>query len=326
MNVLVTGGAGYIGSIMVKRLLEDNHKVVVVDNLERGHENAVDQRAYFQKGDLLNKEFVREIFNTHPIEAVVHFAGLISMGESMKNPSLYFSNNVFASLNVLEAMKDKNIHKFIFSSTAGVYGNPIQLPISEDHPKSPTNPYGESKLMVERILNWYLKLFGISYVALRYFNAAGALMDASLGESHDPETHIIPNAIKAFLTKSEFSLFGDDYNTPDKTAIRDYIHVIDLVEAHMLALEKLNKQSGGFIYNVGTGRGWSNKEVLAAIEKVAGGSVQVRVMPRREGDAEELVADSKKIKEELGFSPRYSDLSTIVESAWKWHIKSANAS
>lgn len=325
MKVLVTGGAGYIGSIMVRRLLDDGGQVVVVDDLERGHEEMVDKRAKFYKGNLLDKSFIDKVFVENEFDSVVHFAGFISMGESMENPSIYFQNNVFATLNVLEAMKNKKVSKFVFSSTAGVYGNPIETPISEDHPKNPTNPYGESKLMVERLLYWYQKLFGINYVALRYFNAAGALQDSSLGENHNPETHIIPNAIRSVINETEFQLFGDDYKTPDGTAIRDYIHVVDLIEAHMLALTKLDRDTGGFVYNVGTGKGWSNKEVLSMVEKITGKGVHIVVNPRRQGDAQELVADPSKIKEELNFSPRFSDLPTIVETAWKWHKKTSNS-
>lgn len=320
-KVLVTGGAGYIGSVMVHRLLNDGQEVVVIDDLERGYEDAVDKRAIFIKGNLLDKNFTEDVFGKHDFDFVVHFAGFISMGESMKDPSIYFQNNVFATLNLLEVMRVKNVTKFIFSSTAGVYGNPIGTPITEDHPKNPTNPYGESKLMVERVLAWYQQLFDMSYVALRYFNAAGALLDASLGERHEPETHIIPNVIKAIMNDSEFELYGNDYKTPDGTAIRDYIHVSDLIDAHVLALSKLDKDRGGFTYNVGTGKGWSNKEVLEMVKKVTGKEIKIRVSPKRPGDAEILVADPTKIKTELGFTPKYSDLETIVESAWKFYKK-----
>ena len=262
MKILVTGGAGYIGSFMVKELLEREFKVTVVDSLERGHKEAVDKNANLIIGNLLDKKFVADVFSGDNFGAVIHFAGLISMKESMENPGKYFENNVFASLNILEEMKKRKMGKFVFSSTAGIYGNPVTVPIPEDHPKNPENAYGESKLMVEKILSWYNKIYGIDFVSLRYFNACGASLDGTMGEGHNPETHIIPNAINAILNNSKFLLYGDDYDTPDGTCIRDYIHVIDLVEAHMLALDKLTAESGGYFYNVGTGKGHSNREVL----------------------------------------------------------------
>jgi len=321
MNILVTGGAGYIGSFMVKILLDRGDKVIVVDNLETGYKEAVDKRATLLVGDLNELKFVSNIFKDNKFDAIFHFAGLISMEESTKNPYLYFKNNTFASLNLIEETIKNKVNKFIFSSTAGVYGNPIKIPIPEDHPTNPTNPYGESKLMVEKILSWYQKLFKLNFVSLRYFNAAGAAFDSVLGENHKDETHIIPKAIKAALLGKEFVLYGDDYKTNDGTCIRDYIHVIDLAGVHVLALDKLKNQDGGFFYNVGTGKGYSNKEVLSTIKKVTNIDFKVKIENRRPGDAEILVADSKKAKDELGFSPKYSDLETIVKTAWQWHSK-----
>lgn len=319
MKILVTGGAGYIGSFMTRSLLERGDKVVVVDSLERGHKSAIDLRANIILGDLLDKKFITKVLKKEKVDGVIHFAGYISMGESMKNPGLYFEKNIQASVNVADAMVKTDTNHLIFSSTAGVYGNPIKVPIPEDHPKNPENPYGESKLMVEKILSWYGKIFGLSYACLRYFNAAGAALDGSMGERHNPETHLIPKIMEAVLRKSDFSLFGDDYATPDGTCIRDYIHVLDLAKAHILALEKLRKDKGAYTFNIGTGKGHSNREVIAMVEKVTGKKIKVKIEKRRPGDANELVADARQIKKLLEFAPQYSDLETIVLSAWKWH-------
>jgi UDP-glucose 4-epimerase len=323
MKVLVTGGAGYIGSFMVRRLLDEGFEVTVADSLERGHEKAVDPRAVLRKGNLLDEAFLKELFSEGSFEAIVHFAGLISMGESMQEPEIYFKNNTFATLRLLEHAKQNGVKKFIFSSTAGVYGNPFEIPIPENHPKNPENPYGESKLMVEKILGWYQKIHGVSFVSLRYFNACGAALDGSLGEDHSPESHIIPNAIKAALKDETFRLFGTDYKTPDGTCVRDYIHVIDLVEAHILALKKIQTESGGFYYNVGTGKGYSNREVLEMVKKVSGADFKIEETDRRPGDADSLVAATEAIRTELGFAPKYSDLETIIKTAWKWHSSKA---
>lgn len=321
MKMLITGGAGYIGSFMVKASLDKGYKVVVVDNLERGHEDSIDKRAKLIVGDLRDIKFVDNVFSEHIFDCVVHFAGFISMAESVSNPYLYFNNNVNASLNIIENMVRNKVNNFIFSSSAGVYGNPIEVPITEDHPKNPTNPYGESKLIVERMLSWYQKTHGLNFVGLRYFNAAGASLDATMGEDHNPETHIIPNAIKSILEDKEFSLYGDDYKTKDGTCIRDYIHVVDLVEAHILAIDKLQKEKGEFFYNVGTGTGYSNKELIKMINRICKTTLKVKIEKRRLGDAEVLIADSRKIKEELGFIPKHSDLETIIKTAWEWHRK-----
>lgn len=320
MKILVTGGAGFIGSFMVKNLLDTGHNVVVADSLERGYEDAIDSRAQFRKGDLRDQAFVSSLFQ-EAFDGVIHFAAYISMGESMEDPFKYFDNNISASLNVIEEMRKAGQNNFIFSSTAGVYGNPVKIPIPEDHSKSPENPYGESKLMVEKILSWYGKTKGLNSVCLRYFNAAGAAEDGSLGERHFPETHIIPNIMNALLKNEQFTLFGTDYNTPDGTCIRDYIHVLDLVEAHVLALTKLQQQPGTYQFNVGTGRGYSNKEVLEMVEKISEQKVNVVYGERRPGDADQLIADVSKITTELGFAPKYSDLETIVKTAWQWHNK-----
>lgn len=321
MKILITGGAGYIGSFMVKHLLDRGDEVSVIDSLERGHKEAIDQRAKFYQGNLLEKEFVAKVFSENKFDAVINFAGFISMGESMKNPYIYFENNVFASLNLMEEMVKTDSNNFIFSSSAGVYGNPVKIPIPEDHQTNPTNPYGESKLMVEKLMKWYQITHGLNCVALRYFNAAGAALDGSMGENHSPESHLIPNIISAMLKAESFKLFGTDYKTKDGTCVRDYIHVLDLVEAHVLAIEKLTKDKGMYVYNVGTGNGYSNKEVIEMVKKVSGQVLNVEESPRRPGDADELVADVTRIKSELGFNPKYSDLETIVSSAWQWHKK-----
>ena len=323
MKVLVTGGAGYIGSFMVKRLLDEGHEVVIADSLERGHEAFVDKRATFKKGNLLEKQFIDELFSNSSYDCVMHFAAFIAVGESMQKPGLYFNDNVFTTVALLDAMKEHGVKKFIFSSTGTVYGTPKVNPIPETHEKNPENPYAESKYMVERILHWYYVVHGIGSAVLRYFNASGAALDGSTGEDHDPETHLIPNAIKAALTNSEFNLFGDNYDTRDGTCIRDYIHVLDLVEAHIVTLKKLDEQNGEYVYNVGTGRGSTNKEVIDMVKKISGVDFPIVVKEKRPGDVAETVADPAKIKNELGFEAKYSDLETIITTAWEWHKKAA---
>jgi UDP-glucose 4-epimerase len=319
MNILVTGGGGYIGSFMVKALCGRGDMVYVLDNFKRGYKDAVDSKAQIFEGDLINKDFLKKTFSEIKPEAVIHFAGLISVAESVKNPGMYFESNVLGALNILEEIKEEDI-KFIFSSTAAVYGNPDIVPIPEDHPKKPTSPYGMSKLMVEDILSWYNEIYGLPFVALRYFNASGAEPDGTLGERHNPETHIIPKAIMSLMEKSPFYLFGQDYKTPDGTCVRDYIHVLDLVDAHMLALDKMKDEDKKF-YNVGTGKGYSNKQVIHMIEKVSGKKLEIINTERRPGDPDELVADPSLIKSELGFEPKHSELESIVKSAYLWYSK-----
>lgn len=321
MKILITGGAGYIGSFMVKAALDKGYEVVVVDNLERGQEEAIDKKAEFILGDLKDKKFVESLFSEGKFDAVVHFAGYISMSESVNNPYIYFDNNINSSLNIVENMVKHRVNNFVFSSTAGVYGNPIKTPIREDHAKNPTNPYGESKLTVEKILSWYGRIYDLNFASLRYFNASGASLDGGLGESHSPESHLVPNAINSILNKTQFTLYGNDYPTSDGTCIRDYIHVIDLVEAHILAISKLKNDGGKLFYNVGTGHGHSNKEVIDMIKKISDSEINIENSGRRPGDAGILIADPNLIKRDLGFSPKYSDLETIVKSAWEWHRK-----
>ena len=323
MRALVTGAAGYIGSFMVRSLLGKGDNVIAFDNLERGHKEVIDPRAKFIEGDIKNRKSLEALFKNESIDALIHFAAYISVEESEKSPKIYYQNNVVGSKNLFESAIDiGNVRNIIFSSSAAVYGNPQKVPIPEDHPKNPTSEYGKNKLAMEEILESIRKDNpDVSFAALRYFNAAGAAMDGSNGENHDPETHIIPLAIHAATEDSKFKLYGTDYNTPDGTCIRDYIHVLDLVEAHILALEKIQKDSGSHFYNVGTGNGYSNRQVLEMVKKVSGKTIKVREEARRAGDPERLVADPTRIKTELGFEPKYSDLETIVKTAWAWHSR-----
>lgn len=320
MKILVTGGAGYIGAVTAHELVKAGHEVVVFDNLQHGDRNRIDGMDLVV-GDTTNFDLISQTLRSYHIEAVIHFAAWIEMGESMQDPGKYFYNNVYGTLQLLNAMVSERVDKLVFSSTAGVYGNPIKIPIAEDDPQNPLNPYGESKLIVEKMLRWFSEIHNLRSIAIRYFNAAGALPEGKLGESHDPESHLIPNIMKAVLEDREFTLFGDDYNTPDGTCVRDYIHVLDLASAHILALEALEKEHKTGVYNAGTGKGYSNKEIIAMIEKVSGRQVKVKVSPRRPGDADILVADSSKLQKELNWKPQYSDLETIIETAWQWHNK-----
>ncbi len=322
MRILVTGGAGYIGSFMVNALVNRGDSVIVLDNLERGHREAVNKNARLIIGDIKDKNLLNTVFTGQKIDVIFHFAGLISVEESTKNPSIYFENNVEGSRNLFETAAINEVNNYIFSSTAAVYGNPKMIPIPEDHEKNPTSPYGESKLEIERRLeSMRSKKSDISFACLRYFNASGAALDGVMGEGHNPETHIIPLAIKAIKNKTSFKLFGTDYDTPDGTCLRDYIHVLDLVEAHILALNKVLNNSGGYFYNVGTGKGVSNKEVIETVMNISGLTTDVEACPRRPGDADRLIADPSRIRGELGFEAKYSDIETIVKTAWQWHSK-----
>lgn len=320
MKVLVTGGAGYIGSQMVASLLKSNIDTVVYDNLCYGHKEALPKNVQLITADLEKVESLSRVFEENSFDAVLHFAAYISMAESVENPKIYFRNNVFCSVNLFDTMVRFNVKKLVFSSTAGVYGNPLLIPIPEDHQCLPTNPYGESKLMVEKILKWYDQAYGLKSVSLRYFNAAGASLDGENGEAHDPETHIIPLAMKTALEQnSSFEIFGKDYPTKDGTCIRDYIHVVDLVETHLLALDYLMRNQSSEIFNIGSGSGYSNSEVVEMVKKVTGVNFNVEYSNRRSGDAGELVASPEKIKKVLHWQPKYSDLETIVSTAWQWH-------
>lgn len=318
MKILVTGGAGYIGSHTVSELLKANHEVVVFDNLIYGHKEAI--TCPLIVGDLLNKEEINKVFSENSFDGVIHFAAYSLVGESMKDPAKYFHNNLQGGLNLLEAMKSTKVNNIVFSSSSSVYGYPDQIPVVEDEDKKPVSVYGESKLLFERILAWYDRLFGIKNVCLRYFNAGGASLDGSIGEDHRPETHIIPIAMEAVLGKREkFSLFGDDYKTKDGTNVRDYIHVLDLASAHVKALEYLVEKKESNYFNVGTGNGYTNKEIILAIKKETGIDFPVEIVSRRDGDPDAVYADNKKIKEVLGWESKYSDLETIIKTAWTWH-------
>jgi len=319
-TILVTGGAGYIGSITTAELVKKGYKVIVFDSLENGYSDAVTTK--FIKGDLLKVEDLNKL-NGEDIDTVIHFAAYAEAGESMVSPYKYFQNNIQGGLNLLEYMKNNNIKKIIFSSTCAIYGTPKNLPVSEDNEKNPESVYGESKYMFEKILKWYDHLFGIKYINLRYFNAAGASLDGKLGENHGLETHIIPLAIKSALTGSEFKLYGNDYPTPDGTCIRDYIHVLDLAEGHILAMDSLNEDKGSNSYNLGTGKGYSNLEVINKIKEISGKDFSIKIVPKRAGDPPIIYADNSKAVKELGFNPQYSDLETIISTAWKWHTKNS---
>ena len=320
MKILVTGGAGYIGGITVKKLLEEGHEVVVFDNLEFGHKEVV--TCPLVEGNLQCKEDLQKL-NDYSFDAVIHFAAYLQVGESMQNPYKYFQNNILGGLNLLEYMKDKGIRYIVFSSTSAVFGTPKEVPVKETAEKHPESVYGESKLMFENVLKWYDIIFGIKSVPLRYFNAAGAAIDGSIGEMHDPETHIIPVAIQKARRNSAFTLFGNDYPTPDGTCVRDYIHVEDLAVAHIQAIAYLQKTNQSNDFNLGVGRGYSNKEVIDMVKKISGVDFPVTIGSRRAGDAAIVYADNAKAKELLGFNPQHSDLETIVKTAWEWHKKSA---
>ncbi len=317
--ILVVGGAGYIGSHMVKHLLEHGHQCLVLDNLVYGHREAVDERAQFIHADLADKASLEKAFQAHPIEAVIHFAAYAYVGESVENPQKYYQNNVVGTLNLLDVMLEHKVNKIVFSSTCATYGNPQYMPIDEKHPQEPINPYGKTKLMIEQVFEDYHKAYGLNYIALRYFNAAGASRDASIGESHTPETHLIPLVLKAIKGDIEhISVFGTDYDTPDGSCIRDYIHIEDLASAHRLALEKI-KEYSGFI-NLGTGIGTSVKEIIAKAEKVTGKKCPVVYGERRAGDPAKLFADNKKAREVLGWEIQYTDVEDILRTAWSWEM------
>ena len=316
MRVFVTGGAGYIGSVVTEQLIGDGHEVVVFDNLSKGHRQAVVEGAKFVEGDLLDADQLRQTLNDHRIEAVIHMAASSLVGESVEAPAKYYHNNVVAGLTLLDAMHDCGVTKIVFSSTAATYGEPESQPIFESAPTAPTNTYGETKLAFERAMHWYERAYRLRYASLRYFNAAGAT--EKCGEDHDPETHIIPITLQAATGKrSHVEIYGEDYPTSDGTCIRDYIHVIDLARAHILALGVLTERSG--IYNLGCGGdGYSVRDVIDTARRVTGKDIPVRMGPRRPGDPAVLIASSDKIKKELGWQPQYQDLGMIIESAWRW--------
>lgn len=320
MNVLVCGGAGYIGSHTVYELIERGHSVVVVDSLIKGHKAAVHNDAKFYLGDIRDEEFMDRVFKENNIDAVIDFAAFSLVGESVNEPFKYYENNVYGTLKLLEAMERAGVKKIVFSSTAATYGEPENDIIVESDKTNPTNPYGETKLTVEKMLKWADNAYGIKFVALRYFNAAGAHISGKIGEDHSPETHLIPIILQTALGQREkMFIFGDDYDTPDGTCVRDYIHVTDLADAHIKALEKLFKTNESGIYNLGNGKGFSVKEVIEKAKKVTGKDFKVEIEARRSGDPSTLIASSEKAIKELGWKPKFNTLDKIIETAWNWH-------
>jgi UDP-glucose 4-epimerase len=316
MRILVTGGAGYIGSVVTEHLIEAGHTVIVLDNLQQGHRQAVHPQAAFVQGDVGDRALLDELFRSHPVDAVMHFASHTLVGESMERPFLYLGDNVVNGLTLLQAMVEHGVRRFILSSSANLFDRPHRIPIAEDEEVVPGSPYGESKYLLERILRWLERIYGLRYATLRYFNAAGAT--ERYGEDHRPETHLIPLVLRVALGRSDqITIFGDDYPTRDGTCVRDYIHVSDLATAHILALCALER--GSQVYNLGNGQGFTVKEVLQAAREVTGHPIPAVVGPRRPGDPAVLVASSERIRRELGWRPRFPDLHAIVASAWEWH-------
>lgn len=319
IKILVTGGAGYIGSHACKALAQAGYLPISYDNLVYGHRWAVKWGPH-EFGDILNRRRLDEVMDQYQPEAIMHFAAFAYVGESMENPGKYYRNNVAGSLTLLEAMRDHQINKIVFSSSCATYGIPIDIPIKEDHPLNPISPYGSSKLMIERILKDFDYAHGIKSISLRYFNAAGADPDCEIGEDHDPETHLIPLVLEAATNKkTHVTIFGDDYDTPDGTCIRDYIHVTDLAQAHVLAMKALDEGSDSNIFNLGNGKGFSVKEVIDTASDITGKRIPFSIGPRRLGDPPRLIGDASKAIRELGWNPRYNELSIIIETAWKWH-------
>ncbi len=319
LNILVTGGAGYIGSHFVKVAYEQGMNVIVYDNLVKGHRKAV-KCQYFVEGDILDSEKLTWVIKNYNIDSVVHFAAYSLVGESMQEPQKYYYNNVQGTLNLLEVMLKNNVKKLVFSSTAAVYGEPEKVPITEDLPKNPTNVYGRTKLVMESAMEDYSRAYGLRYIALRYFNAAGADPSGEIGEDHNPETHLIPLVLYALLGKREsIKIFGDDYPTKDGTCVRDYIHVNDLATAHILALKSLYEGKESTVYNLGNGNGFTVKEIIDAAEKVTGLKAKKEIVERRPGDPAVLIASSEKIQRELGWKPVYTNIEEIIRTAWNWH-------
>lgn len=319
MTVLVLGGAGYIGSHAVDRLVEKGYDVAVVDNLVTGHRAAVNAKARFYEGDVRDQAFLDGVFDKEDIEGVIHFAAFSVVPESMKKPLKYFDNNTAGMVSLLEVMNKHNVKKIVFSSTAATYGEPKQIPIKETDPQVPTNPYGESKLMMEKIMRWSDEAYGIKFVALRYFNVAGAKEDGSIGEDHHPETHLVPIILEvAAGERDQLAIFGDDYPTKDGTNVRDYVHVVDLADAHILALEYLKAGHDSDAFNLGSSTGFSNKEMLETARKVTGKEIPAKMAPRRAGDPSTLIAASDKARKTLNWQPRFDNVEDIIRTAWNW--------
>ena len=322
MSILVVGGAGYIGSHAVYQLIDEGKDVVIIDNLETGHLEAIHPKAVFYKGDIRQIEFLRQVFNKEKIESVIHFAANSLVGESMENPLKYFDNNVYGTQVLLQVMNEFQVKYIVFSSTAAVYGEPIEIPITEEMIPAPTNAYGETKLTMEKMMKWMNIVHGINYVSLRYFNVAGARQTGEIGEDHSPETHLIPIVLQTALgQRSHITIYGDDYNTNDGTCIRDYIHVEDLVDAHLKALDYLQIGGNSEIINLGSSNGFSVKEIIATARFVTGEKIDAKVGDRRQGDPSTLIADSSKAKEMLGWTPTRFSIETMIRDAWEWHSK-----
>ncbi|MCE7794077.1 UDP-glucose 4-epimerase GalE [Salipaludibacillus sp. CUR1] len=320
MAVLICGGAGYIGSHGAAELLGKNEEVVVLDNLQTGHKQAVLKEAVFYEGDLRDEKILDHIFQNHAIDSVIHFAADSLVGVSMEKPLQYYDNNVYGALSLLKKMTEYGVKHIVFSSTAATYGEPENVPIKETEVTAPTNPYGETKLAIERMLKWCAEAYDLKYVVLRYFNVAGAHPTIDIGEDHKPETHLIPIVLQVALGQREkIMIFGDDYDTPDGTCIRDYIHVKDLIQAHLIALDYLRDGGSSEVFNLGNGNGFSVKEVVDTAIKVTGREIPREIAPRRSGDPAVLVASSEKAKTILGWKPEYADLESIIETAWAWH-------
>lgn len=326
MSVLVLGGAGYIGSHTVDRLVDQGQDVVVVDSLVTGHRAAINDKAKFYQGDLADQDFMRKVFTeNHEIDAVIHFAAYSLVAESMKKPLKYFDNNTAGMIKLLEVMNEFDIKNIVFSSTAATYGIPEKMPIMESDPQDPINPYGESKLMMEKIMRWADEAYGTKFVALRYFNVAGAKPDGSIGEDHGPETHLIPIVLQVAQGKRDkLQIFGDDYNTPDGTNVRDYVHPFDLADAHILAVDYLRKGNESNAFNLGSSTGFSNLEIVEAARKVTGKEIPAEIAPRRGGDPDSLIASSDKAREILGWKPQFDNIERIIETAWAWHSSHPN--
>ena len=325
MAILVCGGAGYIGSHAVHQLVEKGEEVVIVDNLQTGHRAAINPKAKFYEADIRDANALDKIFSENKIEAVIHFAANSLVGESVQVPLKYFNNNVYGMQVLLEVMVKHSVDKIVFSSTAATYGEPKKIPIEEDDPTEPTNPYGESKLIMERMMKWVSRANGVRFVSLRYFNAAGALEDGSIGEDHHPESHLIPLILQVPLGKRDhITIFGDDYPTPDGTCLRDYIHVIDLADAHILALNYLRDGGESNIFNLGNGQGFSVKEMIETAEKVTGQSIKREMGERRAGDPAQLIASSEKAKKILKWKPQFANVEKVIETAWTWHKNHPN--
>lgn len=326
MAIMVLGGAGYIGSHMVDWLLDYGEEPVVVDNLVTGHRAAVNPRAKFYEGDVADKDFMRRVFKENPdVDAVIHFAAYSLVGESMGKPLKYFDNNVTGLIKLLEVMKEVGVKRLVFSSSAATYGIPDHMPIKETDPQNPINPYGESKLIMEKIMKWADEAYGIKYVALRYFNVAGAKPDGSIGEDHNPETHLMPIILQVAEGKRDkLQVYGDDYDTPDGTNIRDYVHPFDLAAAHMLAVKYLREGHDSDAFNLGSATGFSNLEMLKAAREVTGKEIPAEIAGRRGGDPDSLVAASDKARKILGWKPEYDDVHKIIETAWAWHSTHPN--